>query len=161
MMESFDSEAISSIDLQIEHIFNENWRIYLLRDLESMYSVFCTMASALRKYSIYSCVFYFYSTCRGIICTEIWRILQQCEYCRFWQTDRNTARENKSRVDWDYKVGGKVLIRKDGVLRKGETKYQREPWTITEVHTNGTIRIQSGTKSERLNIRRVIPYFED
>ena len=41
MMESFDSEAISSIDLQIEHVFNENWRIYLLRDLESMYSVFC------------------------------------------------------------------------------------------------------------------------
>jgi hypothetical protein len=37
------------------------------------------------------------------------------------QTDRNTARENKSRVDRDYKVGGKVLIRKDGVLRKGET----------------------------------------
>ena len=58
-------------------------------------------------------------------------------------------------------MGDKVLIRKDGVLRKGETKYQREPWTITEVHTNGTIRIQSGKKSERLNIRRVIPYFED
>ena len=77
------------------------------------------------------------------------------------QTDRNSARENKSRVDWDYKVGGKVLIRKDGVLRKGETKYQSEPWTITEVHTNGTIRIQSGNKSERLIIRRVIPYFED
>jgi hypothetical protein len=57
------------------------------------------------------------------------------------QTDRNTARENKSRVDWDYKVGKKVLIHKDGVLRKGETKYQRELWTITEVHTNGTIRI--------------------
>ncbi|KAL7502162.1 hypothetical protein ACHAXN_000211, partial [Cyclotella atomus] len=69
------------------------------------------------------------------------------------QTDHNTARENKSRVDWDYKVGGKVLIRKDGVLRKGETKYQREPWTITEVHTNGTIRIQSRNKSERLNTR--------
>jgi hypothetical protein len=69
------------------------------------------------------------------------------------QTDPNTARENKSRVDWDYKVGGKVLIRKDyGVLRKGETKYQREGWTITEVHTNGPIRIQSGNKSERLTL---------
>jgi hypothetical protein len=84
-MEYFDSEAILSIDLQIEHVFNENWRDYLLRDLESMYSVFCTMASALQKYSIYSCVFYFYSTIRGIIRTEIWRVLQQCEYCRFWQ----------------------------------------------------------------------------
>ena len=63
------------------------------------------------------------------------------------QTDRNTTRENKSRVDWDYKVGEKVLIRKDGILRKGETKYHKEPWTITTVHTNGTIRIQCGNKS--------------
>ena len=77
------------------------------------------------------------------------------------QTDRNTARENKSRVDYDYKVGGRVLIRKDGVLRKGETKCHPEPWTITEVHTNGTIRIQCNNKSERLNIRRVVPYFGD
>jgi hypothetical protein len=40
------------------------------------------------------------------------------------QTYRNTARENESRVDWDYKLGKKVLIHKDGVLCKGETKYQ-------------------------------------
>jgi hypothetical protein len=30
-----------------------------------------------------------------------------------------------------------------------------KPWTIT---TAGTIRIQCGNKSERLNIRRVIPF---
>jgi hypothetical protein len=54
------------------------------------------------------------------------------------QTDRNTARENKSQVDWDYKVGGKVLIRRDGVLRKGETKYQ----------TNGTIRFKAETSQK-------------
>ena len=58
------------------------------------------------------------------------------------------AGENKARIDWDYKVGGKVLIRKDGKLRKGETKYQKDAWTITEVHTNGTIRIQRRHKSE-------------
>jgi hypothetical protein len=28
------------------------------------------------------------------------------------QTDRNTARENKTRVEWDYAVGDKVLVRK-------------------------------------------------
>eukprot|EP00804_Cyclotella_cryptica_P022143 CCRYP_011602-RA/>CCRYP_011602-RA protein AED:0.48 eAED:0.48 QI:0/0/0/1/0/0/2/0/65 len=28
------------------------------------------------------------------------------------------------------------------------------------LHTNGTIRVQRGTKSERLNIRRVTPYFD-
>ena len=33
------------------------------------------------------------------------------------QTDLNTACEIRSRHDWDYKVGDKVLLRKDGILR--------------------------------------------
>ena len=77
------------------------------------------------------------------------------------QTDHNTERENSSRRDWDYKVGDQVLLRKDGILRKGESRYESDPWTITSVHTNGTIRIQRGTKSERLNIRRVTPFFNN
>ena len=76
-------------------------------------------------------------------------------------TDRNNERENKRRIDYDYKVGDKVLVIKDGILRKSESKYGKEPWTITTVHTNGTIRVQCGTKSERINIRRVTPYTED
>ena len=54
-----------------------------------------------------------------------------------------------------YKVGDKVLILNEGILRKAESAYGKEPWTITTVHTNGTIRIQRGTKTERLSIRRV------
>ena len=77
------------------------------------------------------------------------------------QTDRNNERENKARVDYDYKVGGKVLIRKDGILRKSESRYDSEPWTITTVHTNGTIRVERGSKSERINIWRVTPFFEE
>ncbi len=76
------------------------------------------------------------------------------------QTDLNTARENLQRVDYDYKVGDKVLIRKDGILRKTESRYDSEPWTITSVHTNGTIRVERRTKSERINNRRVTPYFD-
>ena len=76
------------------------------------------------------------------------------------QTDKNTARENNTRIDWDYQPGDKVLLRKDGILRKSESRYESDPWTITSVHTNGTIRVQRGTKSERLNIRRVRPYFD-
>ena len=34
------------------------------------------------------------------------------------QTDRNTARENKTCVEWDYAVGDKVLLRKEGILHK-------------------------------------------
>ena len=66
------------------------------------------------------------------------------------QTDCNNIRENYKRVDYDYQVGDKVLIRKDGILRKAESIWRKEPWTITTVLTNGTIRIQCGTKLERI-----------
>ena len=73
--------------------------------------------------------------------------------------DRNNARENARRIDYDYRVGTKCLLIRDGVLRKGEDQFEG-PFTITEVHTNGTVRIQRGSISERLNIRRIVPYFE-
>ena len=63
------------------------------------------------------------------------------------QTDQNTERENKTRVEWDYKIGDKVLVRKDGILHKSESKYDKDPWTVSQVHTNGTIRIQHGTRN--------------
>ena len=77
------------------------------------------------------------------------------------QADLNNLRENKKRIDYDYKVGDKILVRKDGILRKAESRWHNEPWTIVSVHTNGTIRVQHGNKSERLNIRRVKPFFKD
>jgi hypothetical protein len=73
--------------------------------------------------------------------------------------DHNNARENARRIDYDYRVGQKVLLIRDGTLRKGEDQFEG-PYLVTEVHTNGTVRIQRGTISERLNIRRVVPYFE-
>eukprot|EP00804_Cyclotella_cryptica_P005998 CCRYP_000245-RA/>CCRYP_000245-RA protein AED:0.34 eAED:0.60 QI:0/-1/0/1/-1/1/1/0/286 len=76
------------------------------------------------------------------------------------QTDKNTRWENASHIDWDYQPDDKVLLLKDGILRKTESRYESDPWTITSVNTNGTIRVQRGTKLERLNIRRVTPYFE-
>jgi hypothetical protein len=57
-------------------------------------------------------------------------------------TDLNNARENKGRIDYDYKVGQKVLVRKEGILRKSESIWHRKPWLITSVHTNGTITVQ-------------------
>ena len=75
-------------------------------------------------------------------------------------TDRGNAHENSKCMDHNYKVGDKILIEKDGILRKAESRYMKEPWTITTVHTNGTIRVQSGNKSERINIRRVTPFIE-
>jgi hypothetical protein len=77
------------------------------------------------------------------------------------QTDLNTARMNSKQIDYDYKVGDKVLLTEEGILCKAESPYNKEPWTITTLHTNGTIRIQCGTKSERLNIRRVTPFVDE
>jgi hypothetical protein len=77
------------------------------------------------------------------------------------QTDLDTARINSKQVDHNYKVGDKVLVTHEGILRKAESPYSKEPWTITTVHTNGTIRIQHGTQSERINIRRVIPFIDE
>jgi hypothetical protein len=63
-------------------------------------------------------------------------------------TNRGNQRKNAKRVDYDYKVGDKVLLINEGILRKAESAYGKEPWTITTVHANGTIRIQRRTKME-------------
>jgi hypothetical protein len=76
-------------------------------------------------------------------------------------TDRGNQHENTTRIDYDYKVRDKVLVINEGILRKAETTYGKEPWTITTVHTNGTIRIQRGTKMERLTIQRVEHFTDD
>ena len=47
--------------------------------------------------------------------------------------------ENKGNVDYDYQVGQKVLVRKDGILNKTESRYKPEPWMITLVFMNGMI----------------------
>jgi hypothetical protein len=76
-------------------------------------------------------------------------------------TDRGNQHKNGKRINYDYKVGDKVLVINEGILRKAESAYGKEPWTITTVRTNGTIRIQRGIKMERLSIRRVEPFTDD
>jgi hypothetical protein len=78
-------------------------------------------------------------------------------------TELNNARENEGRIDYDYKVGQKVLLllRKEGILCNAESRWQKKPWLITSVHTNGTITVQRGNKIDRMNIRRVKPFEED
>ncbi len=47
------------------------------------------------------------------------------------QIDKNTARENKTRIHWDYQTRDKVLLRKDGILPQSDSLYECDPWTIT------------------------------
>ncbi len=37
------------------------------------------------------------------------------------QSDLSTARKNSKQIDYDYKVGNKVLVTQEGILRKAES----------------------------------------
>ncbi len=76
-------------------------------------------------------------------------------------TNWGNQHKNANHIDYNYKVRDKVLVINEGILRKAESAYGKEPWTITTVHTNGTIRIQHGTKTKRLSIWRVQPFIDD
>jgi hypothetical protein len=76
-------------------------------------------------------------------------------------TNRGNQCKNAKFIDYNYKVRDRVLVINKGNLRKAESAYGKEPGTITTVNTNGTIRIQCGTKMERLSIRRVQPFTND
>jgi hypothetical protein len=76
-------------------------------------------------------------------------------------TNHGNQHENAKCIDYDYKVGDEVLVINEGILRKAESAYGKEPWTITTVHMNGTIRIQCGTKTEQLSIQRVESFTDD
>ncbi len=76
-------------------------------------------------------------------------------------TNRGNQRKNAKRIDYNYMVGDKVLVINEGILCKAESAYGKELWAITSVHTNRTIRIQCGTKMERLSIQRVEPFTDN
>jgi hypothetical protein len=74
---------------------------------------------------------------------------------------RNNRRENASRISHDYKLGDKILLKKPGKhLRKLEAP-RTGPHMVTAIYTNGTVHIQKGKVNERVNIRRLFPYFEN
>lgn len=70
---------------------------------------------------------------------------------------RNNERENRQRIDYEYRVGDQVLLNKPGILPK-MTAPRQGPYKVEQVYSNGTIRITDGTVSNRVNIRRVTPY---
>jgi hypothetical protein len=42
-------------------------------------------------------------------------------------TDRNTDHKNKGRIDYNYKVGQKILVQNEGILRKAQPMWQKVP----------------------------------
>ena len=73
--------------------------------------------------------------------------------------DKANLRENSKRIDFDYQEGQQVYIINNEIKRKFESP-KSGPYPITDVYTNGTVRIQRGHVNERINIRRLEPHFE-
>lgn len=71
---------------------------------------------------------------------------------------RNFLRENTKRKSFDWQPGMEVLVEE-------QTRYKLNPksvgpFTITKVHTNGTVTIKKSARTfQRLNIRRIKPYY--
>jgi hypothetical protein len=68
----------------------------------------------------------------------------------------NNTIENASRINHDYKV---ILEKSGKHLRKLEAP-RTGPHTVTIIFINGTLCIKEGNVNERVNIRRLFPYFE-
>jgi hypothetical protein len=64
---------------------------------------------------------------------------------------------NKSQIPYEYKVGDQKLLETPRIPRKLSTP-RTGPYPITNAYKNGTIRIQKGIVSERVNIRRITPF---
>ena len=67
--------------------------------------------------------------------------------------------ENENQIDFDYRIGTKVVLIKDGINRKDEDK-NIGLYLITEVLSSGRVRIKRGTIGKIINIRRLSPFFE-
>jgi hypothetical protein len=75
--------------------------------------------------------------------------------------EASNAKENKSRLIQPYTPGDKVLIVLDPDERRSQPKLNKPtkgPFTITKVHSNGTVEINRGSFTEIINIRRIKPF---
>ena len=71
--------------------------------------------------------------------------------------DKNISRENSLRIHHDYQVGDNVLITSNDIHRKLNCP-TKGPHPIVQVYSNGTVRVQNGAVTERINIRRCSPF---
>ena len=74
--------------------------------------------------------------------------------------EKGAMRTNANRVPHTYHVGDLVLIRRDvgGEILGKLAKPTHGPYNVEQVYANGTVRINRGRFSERINIRRLLPY---
>ena len=74
--------------------------------------------------------------------------------------DENLRRQNLKQRTYDYQVGQQVLVLNSAIHPKKLDPIAPEgPFSIIQVHVNGTVTIQKGAHvTERINIRHLRPF---
>jgi hypothetical protein len=85
-----------------------------------------------------------------------WVALKQA---RQLQVVANNAKENKKRLDHIYKVDDLILIIKKPYELAKAGKITLGPYWILKLYKNGTVKIQCGSFTDILSIRRIMPYY--
>ena len=85
-----------------------------------------------------------------------WELIRQIKHT---QTNRDNARDNKNRFDYDYNVRDKVMLAYHTAY-KYETPY-KGTFVITRCFTNGTVNLKYGATEIRHNICCIKPYKSD
>lgn len=80
------------------------------------------------------------------------------------QAVQNNAKENKKRLEHEYKVGQLVLIVYKPYERRNNPKispttYASGPYRILEIYGNGNVKLQRDNYTDIINIRRLTPYY--
>jgi hypothetical protein len=71
--------------------------------------------------------------------------------------DENLRRQNQRRREYHYRLGDSVLVKAINPSKLDERAVG--PFPIAQVYTNGTVDIQRNPHvTERINIRRLVPY---
>jgi hypothetical protein len=79
------------------------------------------------------------------------------------QSLQNNAKENRKRLEHEYKVGDKGLIILKPYERHNNPKispmtYTSGPFTILAIYANGNVKLQCGVYTDIINIHRITPY---
>ena len=71
----------------------------------------------------------------------------------------SNQKENQKCKEHEYREGDKVLLDRPGKIHKLSTP-RLGPYEVVSVGTNGTCSIRKGVVVQRVNIRRLTPYYE-
>ena len=72
----------------------------------------------------------------------------------------SNARENRSRVEHEYRTGDLVLIVTERETTAAKLAPPTEgPYEIQKVYKNGTVKIKRGSYNEVIHIRRIKPFY--